>query len=105
MKRTQKYIAIIALVLGAIQAAGAQADTLHLTLRDCIRMAQEQGPLGAIALHQYEARNRATHYSRAGYLPQSSLQGDVPGYDRLSIRSSSPMVRPSSRRSGRRARR
>jgi outer membrane protein TolC len=69
-----------ALVLGGIQLAGAQVDTLHLTLRDCIRMAQEQGPLGAIAQHQYEAKRSRYASFRAGYLPQLSLQGDVPGY-------------------------
>lgn len=70
----------VAVLLLTPGQARPQADTLHLTLQDCIRMAQVQGPLGAIAQHQYEAKRSRYASFRAGYLPQLSLQGDVPGY-------------------------
>ncbi len=78
--KASAFVVLACHVLLGISAAGAQVDTLHFTLRDCIRMAQEQGPLGAIAQHQYEAKKSRYASFRAGYLPQLSLQGDVPGY-------------------------
>lgn len=77
---TLKIITVALLIPLTGIAAEAQVDTLRLTLRDCIRMAQEQGPLGAIAHHAYEARRSRYASFRAGLLPQLSLQGDVPGY-------------------------
>ncbi len=77
---TSTPVTVIVLTLLGFSTGVARVDTLHLTLRDCIRMAQEQGPLGAIAQHQYEAKKSRYASFRAGYLPQLSLQGDVPGY-------------------------
>jgi outer membrane protein TolC len=63
-------------------SAFAQVDTLSLTLQECIRLAQEKGPLGIIARSRYE-KNLASHKSfTATFYPQLSLQGDVPGYSR-----------------------
>ena len=54
--RTRILLPFTLLLFGVNVAALAQVDTLYLTLRDCIRMAQEPGPLGAIAQHQAEAK-------------------------------------------------
>jgi outer membrane protein len=60
--------------------SSAQVDSTYLTLQDCIRLAQTEGPLAAIAHSSYDAK-RSRHASfTAGYLPQLSLQGDLPGY-------------------------
>jgi outer membrane protein TolC len=79
MSALKIFTAAIIMISGTA-AASTPADTLRLTLRDCIRMAQEQGPLGAIAQHKYEAKKSRYASFRAGFYPQLSLQGDVPGY-------------------------
>jgi outer membrane protein len=60
----------------------AQTDTLFLSLADCIRMAQINGPPGAVARHAYEAKARRYDAFTATFYPQLSLRGDLPGYYR-----------------------
>ena len=58
----------------------AQSDTTHLSLQDCIRLARANGPLGAIARSAYESKQATNSAFTASYLPQLSLNGNVPGY-------------------------
>ncbi|MCX6138564.1 MAG: TolC family protein [Ignavibacteriales bacterium] len=51
-----------------------------LSLFDCIRTAQESGPLGNIARRSYESRQFGYESFMATLYPQLSMQGDVPGY-------------------------
>jgi outer membrane protein TolC len=58
------------------------AQSLKLTLRECIRTAQSQGPLAVVAQKALES-NRATYIGfRARLLPQVSLNGDMPNLNR-----------------------
>ena len=68
----------------------SQVQPVALTLQECIRMAREKGPLGVIAQAAYESSRSSYRSFTAGFLPQLSLQGDVPGY----YRSITPVVLP-----------
>jgi outer membrane protein TolC len=66
------------------------AQTLKLTLRECIRTAQTQGPLAIVARKALES-NRATYAAfRARLLPQVSLNGDLPNF----TRAIEPVIQP-----------
>jgi outer membrane protein len=79
MKAHTLFTLSVLVVLGC-GGSSAQVDSTYLTLQDCIRLAQTDGPLAAIAHSSYDAK-RSRHASfTAGYLPQLSLQGDLPGY-------------------------
>ncbi len=75
-------LAVAAACLACGPEALAQADTTRLTLGECIRIAQASGPRGTIARRGFEAERSRHHSLRATYLPQLSLQADVPGYYR-----------------------
>jgi len=64
------------------EAVPAPADTIALTLADCIRMAQMKGPPGMAARLSYEAKKFRYDSFTASFLPQLSLRGDLPGYYR-----------------------
>ena len=68
----------------------AQVDTTWLTLHDCVRLAREQGPLGAMARSSLEEKESTYRSFMRGLLPQLSLQGDAPGY----THSINPVVLP-----------
>lgn len=60
----------------------AQSDNLLLTLVDCIRIARASGPLATIARRTFEGRQSSYQGFFAGFYPQLTLQGDLPGYYR-----------------------
>ena len=69
----------ILLLLG-VSYSLAQVDTTYLSLQDCIRLARANGPLGVMARNDYERKEANNRAFTAGFLPQLSLAGDVPGY-------------------------
>jgi len=90
---------VLALVAAGALRLAAQVDTVSpaagggttwLTLNDCVRMAREQGPLGAMARSSWEGKEASYRSFMRGLLPQLSLQGDAPGY----THSINPVVLP-----------
>jgi len=71
-------------IFAAVATLRAQpsSDTLVLTLGDCIRMAQENGPLASMARDAYSGKQHHYRSFTAGLLPQLSLQGDAPQFVR-----------------------
>ncbi len=69
-------------ILAGAPKTSAQTDTAYFSLADCIRLAQINGPLGTIARRAYEAKQFRYDSFSATFLPQLSLQGDIPGYYR-----------------------
>lgn len=57
-------------------------DTLHLTLFECIKMGQENGPLATMARYAYENKGHRYKSFSAGFLPQLSLSGNAPQFIR-----------------------
>jgi outer membrane protein TolC len=68
----------------------AQTDTVTLTLNDCIRMGQENGPLAAMARAAYNGKEHRYHSFTARFYPQLSLSADAPQF----IRTISPITQP-----------
>ncbi len=68
----------------------AQTDTVTLTLNDCIRMGQENGPLAAMARAAYSGKEHRYHSFTARFYPQLSLSGDAPQF----LRTISPITQP-----------
>jgi outer membrane protein TolC len=80
MHRVTSIVCFLLVVM--VREASAQVDTVSLTLQECIRLAQVNGPLGAMARSRY-ARDVSSYRSFSAKLyPQLSLEGDVPGYSR-----------------------
>jgi outer membrane protein len=78
-----KFVLALAAAFAALAPrAGAQPDTARLTLSDAIRMAQTAGPQAEMARYAFEAGSSRHKSLRATYLPQLSLQADIPGYVR-----------------------
>ncbi len=73
---------VLVLLITVNPAARAQSDTAFLTLHECIRLAQTNGPLGVVARRAYETKQHAYDSFSATFLPQLTLQGDLPGYYR-----------------------
>ncbi|HTO95132.1 MAG TPA: hypothetical protein VMM80_12150, partial [Bacteroidota bacterium] len=71
-------------------SSAARADTTWLTLYDCVHMARERGPLGAMARSSMEGKEATYRSFMRGFFPQLALQGDVPGY----THSINPVVLP-----------
>jgi len=78
------------LVLVDVTTVSAQRGPVSLTLQDCIRLAQANGPLGVMARSAFDSRVSAYRSFAATHYPQLSLQGDVPGY----YHSINPIVLP-----------
>jgi len=78
------------LMLAGVLTMSAQVGTVSLTLQECIRLAQGNGPLGVIARSGFESKVSTYRSFAATQYPQLSLQGDVPGY----YRSINPVVLP-----------
>jgi outer membrane protein len=70
--------------------ASSQSDSTMLTLQECIQRAREHGPLCQMAWNAFESQRAAYRSFLAGFYPQLSLQGEVPGY----TRSINPIVLP-----------
>ncbi len=73
-----------------VRVASAQADTMVLSLRECIRLARENGPLGVMARSAFENRESSHRSFIATFYPQLTMQGEVPGY----THSINPIVLP-----------
>jgi outer membrane protein len=73
-----------------IRVVSAQVDTMYLSLCQCIRLAQENGPLGIMARSAFEKNESSHHSFIATFYPQLSLQGEAPGY----THSINPIVLP-----------
>ncbi len=71
-------------------SASAQAQKLTLTLQDCIRAAQEQGPTAHVARKSFESSRWMYQAFSARLLPQVSLSGSLPNFNRSII----PVVQP-----------
>ena len=89
MKNTLRLTLAVPLILNAFMTS-AQVQPLALTLRECIRLARANGPLGVMAQSTFENKRSAYESFAATHYPQLSLQGDVPGY----YRSINPIVLP-----------
>ena len=89
MKNTPRLTLALLLILNAFTAP-AQIQHVALTLKECIRLARANGPLGVMAQSTFESRRSAYRSFAATNYPQLSLQGDVPGY----YRSINPIVLP-----------
>ena len=72
---------LAALLLGSARLS-AQVDTTYLTLKECIRLARANGPLGLMARSDYESKQASYRSFLASNYPQLSLGGDIPGYYR-----------------------
>lgn len=72
------------------QAPSAQAGAAALTLPQTIEMAQRQGLLARAALSGREAARQRDRSFNARLLPQLSLGGDIPAYNRSII----PVLQP-----------
>ncbi len=57
-------------------------DTLVLTLNECIRMGQENGPLSDMARDAYSSKKNRYKAFTAGFLPQLSVVADAPQFIR-----------------------
>jgi outer membrane protein TolC len=79
-----------ALAASITTQAGAQSDTTRLTLEDAIRLAQTAGPQAEMARHAFDATASRHRSLTASYLPQLSLQANIPGY----FRSINPVTQP-----------
>ncbi len=73
-----------------VRVASAQADTISLSLRACIRLAREKGPLGIMTRSAFENRESSHRSFIASLYPQLTMQGEVPGY----THSINPIVLP-----------
>ena len=60
----------------------AQTDTLHLTLDECITMARRQSVDAAVALGELRSAYWQWRSYRADLLPEVSLQGTLPSYNK-----------------------
>ena len=88
---TRRLIPMLALLLLVDVAwTWAQTDTVALTLPECIRLAQANGPLGIIARSSFDSRVSTYRSFAATLYPQLSLEGNVPGY----FRSINTIVQP-----------
>ena len=90
MMRNRMLLMWAALLLVGQPEVRAQADTTFLTLQECIRLARENGPLGAMARSMFESKRSSYRSFTAMLYPQLSLQGEAPGY----FRSINPIILP-----------
>ena len=63
-------------------SVSAQTDTLHLTLDECITMARRQSVDAAVALGELRSAYWQWRSYRADLLPEVSLSGTLPSYDK-----------------------
>lgn len=78
----KKASSLVLLGLLSIHFVHAGGDTLHLTLIDCIRMGQQNGPFAAMATSAYEGKKHRYKSYTARFFPQLSLNGDAPQFIR-----------------------
>ena len=63
-------------------SVSAQTDTLHLTLDECITMARRQSVDAAVALGELRSAYWQWRSYRAALLPEVSLSGTLPSYNK-----------------------
>lgn len=85
----KQIIVLIVLCAGPAIAQQPHSD-LVVTLIDCIRMGQLNGPLAGMARSAYSNKKHNYRSYTAGFYPQLSLVGDVPQY----IRSINSITQP-----------
>jgi outer membrane protein TolC len=73
-------IFIVCAAFGTMYAQST--DTLVLTLNECIRMGQENGPLSDMARSAYGSKKSRYRAFTAGFLPQLSIVADAPQFIR-----------------------
>lgn len=79
-----KLLVIVSLLVVCSQESIA-SDTLRLTLEDCIRIAHEKGPAAKVVRFTYQSRRAQYTAINADFMPQVSLNVDVPGYQRAIV--------------------
>jgi outer membrane protein TolC len=89
MKNNVSLTLALLLTLNACTIS-AQVPLVALTLKECIRLARANGPLGVMAQSTFDSRQSSYRSFSATNYPQLSLQGDLPGY----YRSINPIVLP-----------
>ncbi len=77
MKRYAYFFILLLPLMGR-----AQTDTLHLSLDDCITMASRQSVQAAVALGELRSAYWQWRSYRADLLPEVSLQGTVPSWNK-----------------------
>jgi len=91
VQRGTSHTPVAALLLAAVAAAAAPLSSQDsLTLRDAIHMAQERGLAGNAARNAHEAARWRQRAFSARRLPQLSLTGSLPEYNRAII----PVLQP-----------
>lgn len=85
-----KKIFLLSFVVWTILHAQKSPDRLVLTLTDCIKMGQMNGPFAGMARSAYSNKKHRYHSYSAGFYPQLSLVGDAPQY----IRSINSITQP-----------
>ncbi|MHB1049843.1 MAG: TolC family protein [Bacteroidota bacterium] len=85
-----KFLAIINICILFTGLSAQTNDTLVVTLTECIRMGQENGPLSDMARNAYSAKKNRYKAFTAGFLPQLSLVADAPQF----IRSINSITQP-----------
>lgn len=86
----RRSVITAAVIASLVTTADSRQDTVRLTLPECIRLARTHGPQGGIARLSFDSKRFRYDAFTATYLPQLSLQGDLPGY----YRSITPVVFP-----------
>ncbi len=66
------------------------ADTLRLTLSDCIHFARENGATAKVVHLGYQSRKAQNAAIKADFYPQISFNVDIPGYQRAIV----PVLQP-----------
>lgn len=79
MKNIAFFLFAIVCCSGAL---AAQQDTTTLTLEEALRIARKQSPTVNIARSNFEASYWNSRSVEAGYLPQLSMTGSIPGLQR-----------------------
>jgi outer membrane protein len=90
MNASRMYGVVVATLLVALSRPVSLAAQQSITLTDAIRMAQQQGLQARAALASLEATRHRDVAFDARHLPQLSLSGTVPSYNRSII----PVIQP-----------
>jgi len=85
------YIAIISLLLSDVGLQAQEQDTVRLTLKEAINLAQMQSVDAAVALNELKTAYWEYRTHVADQLPEINFKGTLPAYSIPNT--SSPMVR------------
>lgn len=87
------YIAIISLLLSDVGLQAQEQDTVRLTLKEAINLAQMQSVDAAVALNELKTAYWEYRTHVADQLPEINFKGTLPAYSNSIPNTSSPMVR------------